>query len=302
MKVTRIVAILILSLVGWLSGSDPYQQAVLAFQQGRFSEVIDQLGRLPLREADRPASQNLKALALCELRRYDDALAASLKACEADRSNMNYVYNLGLIQIAKKDFPAAERLFREALVRFPNSSKLHEGLGQSLFSLFQFPEAEKSFRRALEIEPLNASAQVAVCKLFYATGDKEKFAQAASRAVELDSNNYQACYYYGLWLSEYQSDQTAATKYFEKSIQLYPGFGPSLQALGKIRANQEDWERALELYERALLIDSQNRQLYFLASTAYRKLGKTERAEWALRQFKALESNANSSAKELRTP
>jgi tetratricopeptide (TPR) repeat protein len=215
---------------------------------------------------------------------------------------MNYVYNLGLIHIAKRDFPAAERLFRDALVRFPNSSKLHEGLGQSLCSLFQFPEAEKSFRRALEIEPLNASAQVAVAKLFYSTGDKEKFAQAASRAVELDSGNYQACYYYGLWLSEYQSDQTAATKYFEKSILLYPGFSPALQALGKIRADHEDWERALELYERALSIDSQNRQLYFLASTAYRKLGKAERAEWALRQFKALESNANSSAKDLQRP
>jgi len=275
---------------------------VQAFQQGRFVEVIDQLGRLPLSEADRPASQNLKALALCELQRYDEALTASLKACEADRSNMNYVYNLGLIQIAKKDFPAAERLFRDALVRFPNSSKLHEGLGQSLFSLFQFPQAEKSFRRALEIEPLNASAQVAVAKLFYATGDKEKFTQAASRAIERDSNNYQACYYYGLWLSEYQNDQSAAMKYLEKSIQLFPGFPPALQALGKIRAGQEDWVRALELYERALSIDSQNRQLFFLASTAYRKLGKTEKADWALREFKALESNANSSAKHLQTP
>src|SRR5689334_22625931 len=114
---TRIATILILSLVAGALGADFYQQAVQAFQEGRFTETVTQLSRLPLAEAERPASQNLRALALSELRRFDEAIAASQKACEADRSNMNYVYNLGLIQIAKKDFSAAEKLFRDALIR-----------------------------------------------------------------------------------------------------------------------------------------------------------------------------------------
>jgi tetratricopeptide (TPR) repeat protein len=58
-----------------------------------------------------------------------------------------------LIYIAKTDFRGAEKLFRDAIGRTPNSSKLYEGLGESLFSLYEFPEAEKSFSKALEIDP-----------------------------------------------------------------------------------------------------------------------------------------------------
>jgi len=287
--------ILISSVASWSVGSDLYSQAVQAFQRGHFSEVLDLLSRLPTVEAERVASQNLTALALCELRRYDEALVVGRRVCQADPSNPNYVYNLGLIYIAKKDFVEAEKLFRDALVRSPNSSKLNEGLGESLFHLYDLPEARKCFRRALEIEPLNVSAQVALARLFYKTGDKEQFDLAVSRAIQLDPKNYQACYYYGLLLTEYRGDKVSAAKYFEKSIQLYPGFSEALLALGKILAAQEHWDQACDLYERALMTDSQNPQLYFLASTAYRKLGKKDKAEWALKQFQALEARSKSS-------
>ena len=297
-----IVLSFIVSLLVWSSESDLYQQAVQAFQRGRFDEVVDLLSRLPTAELDRPASQNLKALALCELHRFDEALAASVRAVEADPSNLNYIYNLGLIYIAKKDFRGAEKLFRDSLSRIPTSSKLYEGLGQSLFTLYEFPEAEKAFRKALEIEPSNASAHVALAKLYYATGNKEKFASAASRALELGRDNYQACYYYGLWLSEYAGDQLSAAKYFQKSVELYPGFAGALSALGKILTAQREWARAVELYERAFRVDPQNRQLYFQASAAYRKLGQIEKAEWAMKRFKALEAESISPSQKPQAP
>ena len=287
---TEIVISFIISLLLWSSESDLYQQAVQAFQRGHFNEVVDLLARLPAAESDRPASQNLKAMALCELRRFDEALAASVRSGEADPSNLNYVYNLGLIYIAKKDFSGAERLFRRALERFPNASKLYEGLGESQFVLYELIGAEKSLRRAAELEPSSGSAQVALAKLFYAVGNKEQLALAATQAIQIAPENYQACYYYGLWLSEYEGDKVLAAKYFEKSIELHPGFAGALSVLGKILSAQGQWERAVELYERAFTVDPQNRQLYFQASAAYRKLGRIEKAKWAMKQFKALEA------------
>jgi len=273
-------------------GQDFYSLAVTAFQQGRFNEVIGLLAQLPAEESERPASLNLKALALSGLRRYDEALAVNRKACDAEPNNANYLYNAGLIYIAKKDFSAAERLFREALERFPNSSKLYEGLGESQFVLYELTGAEKSLRRAVELEPSSGSAQVALAKLFYAVGNKEQLGLAASKAIQIAPENHQACYYYGSWLAEYQNDAATASHYFEKGLRLYPGFSPSLLALGKIEAKRENWTRAVELYEQALAVDSQNRQVYFLAAAAYRKLGNKDKAEWAMKQFQALPADS----------
>src|SRR5688500_1469639 len=87
---------------------DAYQRAVAAFQQGHFEEVLSSLAALPAQEAERPAPYNLKALALMELRRYDEALLASERAQRLDPDNPNYIYNAGIVYLAKHDFPGAE--------------------------------------------------------------------------------------------------------------------------------------------------------------------------------------------------
>ena len=71
-----ILVLLSLGLSAIAAGQDFYSLAVTAFQQGRFNHVIELLAQLPAEESERPASLNLKALALSGLRRYDEALAA----------------------------------------------------------------------------------------------------------------------------------------------------------------------------------------------------------------------------------
>lgn len=267
-----------------------YQQAVAAFQQGHYSQAIKLLETLPPSEAAQPASQNLRALALCELKRYDEALDASRRACEGDPGNPNYVYNAGLILIAQKDGLGAEKLFRDGLVRFPKAANLHAGLAESLFLQFQFPQAEAMFQKALSFAPESAPVHVGLAKLFYSVGNREKFGPASARAIASDPSSYLANYYYGLWLSEYENDPATAAQYFEKCNQIYPGFAPAWGALAKILANQGRWQQAAEKYEKALALDGQNREYYFQVANAYRRLGQAEKAARAMKQFKDLEA------------
>jgi hypothetical protein len=44
-----------------------------------------------------------------------------------------------------------------------------------------------------------------------------------------------------VWLSEYEGDKILAEKYFERSIELYPGFAGALSALGKVLGGQGKW-------------------------------------------------------------
>lgn len=279
-------SLLVLSLLSSALLQDTYQRAAVAFQRGYFEEVLAILAQLPEQEADRSAPNNLRALALAEIGRYSEALAANKRARELDPSNINYVYNSGLILISKEDFQEAERVFRDAIERFPQSSRLYQGLGETLYKLARFKEAEHWLRRAVETDPVNIHAHIALARLFYALGDREGFGAAASKAVRLDPENYLACYYYGLWLTETQRNLTESSKYISKSIELHPRFVDGLKAWGGILSREGRWDEAARTYERAVAVDLRDAQLYYVLAIAYQKIGEHGKAERALEEFR----------------
>ncbi|HEY3132754.1 MAG TPA: tetratricopeptide repeat protein [Acidobacteriota bacterium] len=281
-------SLLVLSLLSSALIQDAYQRATVAFQRGYFIEVLSLLAELPEQEADRPAPHNLRALALAELGRYGEALAANKRARELDPSNINYVYNRGLILIAKEDFQQAERVFRDAIDRFPQSSRLYQGLGETLYRLTRFKEAESWLREAVQADPTNGPAHIALARLFYALGDREDYGSAASKAIQLDPENYLACYYYGLWLLEVQGKFSEGSNYIGKSIELYPRFVDGLKAWGGVLSRQGRWDEAARTYEKAVALDLRNAQLYYLLAIAYHKLGEQGKAERAVEEYRRL--------------
>jgi tetratricopeptide (TPR) repeat protein len=273
-----------------LHGQEIYQHAKAAFEEGRYADAVSLLDNVPGVEAQRPAMYNLRALALAELGRYDAALTANERARELDRANPNYVYNAGLIYIAKRDSAQAEAFFRRSLQDFPRSAQLYEGLGEALFQLNRFSEVEQCLQRAAEMAPSSSSIWIAMARLYYALGDGRKLEAAASRAIALDRMNYRACYYYGTWLLEYQGQAETGAEYIRRSIELQPRFVDGLKAWGRIASHEGRWNEAVRTYERAVAVDSSDRQLFYLLSVAYRKLGQEQKAEGALAEYRKLAS------------
>ena len=275
-------------LLALLQVQDFYQGAVSAFKEGRFQDTLSLLEKLPPAEAVRPAPFNLRAMALAELGRYDEALVANGRARELDPINPNYAYNTGLIYLEKGDLQGAARTFSDALQQFPRSARLHRALSEVMMNLLQLEEAERLLTKAAELEPPSSDLYALFARLYYSMGDKEKLAGTASKAIELDPNNHLACFYYGLWLSVYQSDPERGANYIRRSIELQPRFVPGLKEWARFLTHQGKWEEAARIYEKAISVNSQDRQLSFLLSVAYRKIGQKEKAEWALSQFRKL--------------
>ena len=169
--------------------ADTYQEAVAAFQAGRFSDALSILGQLGMDNSNTPAVQNLKALAAVELSRYPEALNSIRRARELAPDNPSYAYNHGLILFEARDFSAAKQVFLNALTRFGLNVRLLSGLGETLLRLNEFDEAEKRLRQAAELEPSNAAPRVVAARLYYAIGDRENFRAAAERAFLLDPEN-----------------------------------------------------------------------------------------------------------------
>jgi Flp pilus assembly protein TadD len=280
--------LLLVSLPSLLMAQDIYQQAKTAFAEGRFGDAVSLLADLPEDESMSPEPYNLRALALAELGRYDEALAASQRAHEIDPRNANYVYNAGLIYLNKGDPRHAELVFREALPQFPQSALLYEGLGEVLLKLNRFGDAEVSLNRAAEISPARAAVYVVMARLHYAVGNGEKLGTAASTAIALDPGNYQAAFYYGVWLMYYQRQVKNGIDYIRRSIDLQPRFVQGLKMWGRIVSREGRWVEAVRTYEKAVAIDPRDDKLFYLLSVAYRRVGDDQKADWALAQYRRL--------------
>jgi Flp pilus assembly protein TadD len=279
---------LLVTMLSPLGAQDVYQQAKAAFAEGRFGDAVSLLADLKEAEPMRPEPYNLTALALAELGRYDEALAANQRARELDPHNPNYIYNAGLIYLNKGDPRHAERVLREALQQFPQSALLYQGLGEVLLKLNRFAEADASLNRASEISPNRASIYVVMARLHYTVGDGEKLGAAASKAIALDPGNYLACFYYGAWLMKNGGQVNDGAQYIRKSIELQPRFVQGLTMWGRIVSREGRWAEAVRAYEKAVEADPRDDHLFYLLSVAYRKLGEDQKADWALAQYRML--------------
>jgi len=268
--------------------ADSYEQALAAFQAGRFDDALSRLSKLGADNSDVPAVQNLKALASAELKRFPEALQAIRRAQELAPDNPSYTYNHGLILFENRDYEGARDVFLAAIARFGASTRLLSGLGETLFRLNEFEEAEKRLRQATALEPASVAPWIVAARLYYAIGDRENFGDAAEKAFALDPQNGQACYYYGMWLLEQAGKPADGALYIEKSIALDPRFGEGLRTWGRILAQQERWEEAARTFEQTLALDPADPESLFLLARVYRKLDQQDKAERALSRYRAL--------------
>jgi tetratricopeptide (TPR) repeat protein len=297
---STIFVLSIYAVLPWLVyAEDSYHLANDAYKQGRFEEVLAHLDSLSPEDARRPASYNLRSLALAEMGRYAEALAANQRARGLDPNNPNYVYNAGLIYLSQDDFRSAEKVFQLGIQKFPRAPQLYQGLGDTLIKLNRFQEAEVVLRTASNIDPLNSAIFVLLSKLYSSLGDERQFGEAATKAIEYGPANYLACYYYGSWLIEFKSDLAQGADYISRSIKLQPRFSEGLKAWGHIQSRTAHWQGAACAYERALAADAHDLQLFYLLSIVYRKMGEDLKAKGALATYRKLMKSQQSASKEL---
>jgi tetratricopeptide (TPR) repeat protein len=261
-----------------------YETARAEFEQGRYEAALAALESLSP-EAGGAAAQNLKALALAQLRRYNEAIEAIARARRLDGNNLSYAYNAGLILYDAGRLEESSRVFEDALRRFGPSAPLLAGLGEVQFRSNRFAGAERSLQQALALEPRNLAARIVLARLFRATGQAERFEAAAREALAIDARNPQACYYYGLARLD-AGDRPAAVEYIRRSLDLQPGFAEALKSWGQLLGEDGKWGDALRAYEQAAHVDADDAETLYLLATAYRKTGQADKAAQALARYR----------------
>jgi Flp pilus assembly protein TadD len=112
----------------------------------------------------------------------EEATVQYRKSLELDPESASARYNLAASLARSGEFPEAERHFRAALEKKPNT-QTHAGLGFVLWQLDRVDEAIAQLQHAIEVDPENAAAYDQLGTILVQQGKLEEAASTYRRLV-----------------------------------------------------------------------------------------------------------------------
>ncbi|MFW5759835.1 MAG: tetratricopeptide repeat protein [Cyclobacteriaceae bacterium] len=149
--------------------------------------------------------------------------------------------------------------------------------GEKYFILEDYSKAYVLFLKALEVEPENAAINFKLAETLANNNELEKSLTYAKKAVELNPKNK----YYYLLAAQIQGklgNYAEATNLYEAMIQNVTGTEEHYFELANLYIMQEQYEKALEIYNKAEEVFGINDQVVLQKQKLYIKLGDLKNA------------------------
>jgi len=134
------------------------QEAVTLTSQNRLPEALAKVREVLARSPNAPAARALELRILLRLNRTDEALRINEESLRQHPNDPDLVYVHGAIQIARKNWAAAEKDLRHALELNPRQLGAMSDLAVLLISQGRKAEAKTLLQKVLEINPNDLTA------------------------------------------------------------------------------------------------------------------------------------------------
>lgn len=184
------------------------------------------------------------------------------------------------------DYAAAERLFREALIKHPDSVPLLNNLAITLARQQKEQEAITFYRRALALDPNNAFTQRNL-GLVYFRAKQYRLALPLLEVYAASEQSFQALDLTGIDLFALDRFQESI-HYLELAHTLQPTDMQTLDLLGKAYLRTKNYAAVTHIFEQVMAIDPDSAAAHCMMGMAYDKLFREQEA---IQEFKAAEKN-----------
>lgn len=275
-------------LSGDIADSPFFQQAVSAFQYGRFRETLEKC-RLIL--ADHPShavALNLAGQAAFQIGDVDLAIEYMQMAVDAAPENTGNYNDFGAVLVASGNIDEAVSNFRQAVAIDPKNAVALNSLGVQLHTLNQLDEAETVLSRAVEADPDFAMAYNSLGGVLQDRGRLDEAGTAFRRAIDCDPGYAAAYSNLGILLKESFKFDDAVTA-FHKALAINPDFAEARNNLGNAFKALGRLDEAVANYAKALAIKPNYAQAQCNLGDALKRQGKLDEAVQVLQA--ALEKN-----------
>ncbi len=177
--------------------------------------------------------------------------------------------------------------FRELYVLAPDSGRVHQLLGEFYHEQEDLPKAEEEFQKALEASPKSAQLLVALGDVKRAEALYEDGAAYYSRAIEVESGNYDANFGLGVCFL-FQSKPETALGWLRRALDAEPDSTVVRLSLGMAYMRLGKPGDAVPELEAAAADPELQSQAYAILGQAYQKLNRRREAEEAFRKVRTL--------------
>jgi tetratricopeptide (TPR) repeat protein len=155
--------LLSVAIVAPLLGAAPdarglYEQARAALGRGEMEATLSLVDRALALDRSLAEAHALRAVALDQLERHDEALAAYAEALTLKPDYAEVYHNLALLRVRRQGYPDALEAARKAVQLDPRDIDSFNNLGVAATKLGLLGEAEEALRRALELDPASIGA------------------------------------------------------------------------------------------------------------------------------------------------
>ena len=142
-----------------------------------------------------------------------------------------------------------------------------------------FEKAETLLQEFLKEEPQNSEAWRVLAQVHWIhMHQPEKAYDELIEALRCNPKNMWALILMGNLLSKEHKDSEHAMNYFDKVLEYYPDNALAINNIGGILLQQEEFEKAIPYFERAISLDETSANYHYGLVLCYYKLGKLNEA------------------------
>jgi tetratricopeptide (TPR) repeat protein len=205
------------------------------------------------------------------------------------------LYKLASQQFADRKFDQAKTSFERAIQLDGTSSEAYRGLGLADLALNDYQGAYQAWLKAADLNPKDEKSRYCLGRLFYDANLVNEAAAWLRKALELDSNDFEAMTYLGLSAEALGFDETAVQLY-NKAVLIskskHQPYSWAFLSLANYLRKHGEQGKALKILEEGSQTCPEAHELAALGEMLADE-GQTARAESILRQAIALDSGVS---------
>lgn len=202
-----IVLIASIAFAATAQDNDPkklHESAKAFMRQGDYSNAVLVLNRALAQDPSNLEMLKDLAFSFYLKRDYARALETGKPLAERKDADVQTFQILAMVYKSLEERKDAEKLYRNALKKFPNSGMLYNEFGEMLWAKKEFAEAIKQWEKGIEMDPNNSGNYYNAAKFYYLSTDKVWGLIYGELFVNLESYSQRTVEIKGLLLDGYK--------------------------------------------------------------------------------------------------